>query len=167
MLAHASFWDQGRNLPVAISRDDIIDPELLTNLFNTQVKSVGLELFAGHVGHDRSWKSHQTSCLVLCGVTPTVSLLATSFSIAGGLISCSIISIISLVAGREVLTSDWAATTFAIAAIRQSGRRFGWIISTIVVLRRCVAAESASVPQRDIVRSCTTLRSPRHREKRS
>jgi hypothetical protein len=72
---------------------------------------------------------------------------------------------IYLTAKRGVLTSDRAATTL-VAYIRKSCRGLGWVVATIIVLRGCaVAAESASVSQRDVVRSCAALRSPRHGER--
>ncbi len=111
------FHVEGRGLPVAICRDHIIDPELLADLFNAQVQSVSLELFAGHIGRDGSRKTHQAGCLVLCNITPAVPLLSASLSIAGGLFSCKVINGISLEATGGVLTSNGAATALVVAIL--------------------------------------------------
>jgi hypothetical protein len=40
------------------------------------MKSVGLELFGGEVGHDHGGQAHQTSGLVFLSIAPTIALLA-------------------------------------------------------------------------------------------
>ena len=63
-------------LPVAIRWDDIVDPQLLTDLFDAQMQSVSFELLICHVGHDHGRKTHQSSSFILFRVTPSIALLA-------------------------------------------------------------------------------------------
>jgi hypothetical protein len=66
------------NIPVAICWDDIVDAQLLGDFFDAQMEGVGFELLARHVGQDGSGQSHEACGLVLRGITPSVSLLASS-----------------------------------------------------------------------------------------
>jgi len=88
VLASARSKGMGRCSPVAIGGNNILDPKLLTDLFNTQMKRVCFELFTSHVRHDGSWKSHEASSLVVSGVAPAISLLASPGSIARWVFSC-------------------------------------------------------------------------------
>jgi len=149
------------SLPVAIGGDNILDPELLTDFFNAQMKSVCFELFASHIRHDSSWKSHKASSLVVSGVAPTISLLASPGSIAGRIFSCSMVSNGSAAMKKVQLTSYGAAPTLE-ASIGASTRT---LVSIALVLRGCAvtaAAESALVSQGNVVRTCASLLSPRH-----
>ena len=66
----------GTNSPVTIGWDNIVDPQLLADLLNTQMQCVGVELLACHVSEDGSGQVHQTSSLVVSRVTPSVALLS-------------------------------------------------------------------------------------------
>ena len=141
-------------IPITISRDDIVDPQLLADLLNAQMQSVRLKLLASEVGHDHGGQTHQTCCLVLLLVTPAVALLA-PFDAIGRRISCfqKNISIDSKTRIREgELTSNWTAAT--LRSIGQ-GRRNG---ATLIFL----ITPEATTPQRDIVGTCDSLVAPRH-----
>ena len=71
-------------MPVSISGDDIVDLEFLGNLLDAQVKSVGFQLLAGHVGHDGGGETHQAGSLVLGRIAPAIPLLATLRAIGVG-----------------------------------------------------------------------------------
>lgn len=45
------YWHGGRSYcsPIAIGWDHIIDPQLLTDLFDTQMQSISIQLLAGHI----------------------------------------------------------------------------------------------------------------------
>jgi hypothetical protein len=158
-LGNAASWR--KNLPVAIGRDNILDPKLLADFFDTQMKSVSLELFTCHVCHDGSRKSHEASSLVVSGVAPAISLLASPGSIAGRIFSCRItINQCASTANIE-LTSNGAATTLETSI----GASAGTLVSIAVVLRGCAVAgtaESALVSQGNVVRTSASLLSPRH-----
>ena len=62
--------------PVAIGWNDIVDAQLLANLFDAQMQCVGVELFTGHIAHDSSWQVHEASSLVVRGISPAVALLS-------------------------------------------------------------------------------------------
>lgn len=64
------------HLPIAICWDDIIDPQLLTDLFDAQMQSVSFELLICHVGHNHGRKTHQSSSFILLRITPPIALLA-------------------------------------------------------------------------------------------
>jgi hypothetical protein len=72
------------SIPVSVGGDDIVNLKLLSNFFNAQMKSVGLELLASHVGDDGGWQAHQAGSLVFGCFAPAVALLATSWSILFG-----------------------------------------------------------------------------------
>lgn len=72
-------------IPVTITRDHIVDPKLLADLFDAQVQGVSLKLFAGEVRHDHRGQAHQTGGLVLLLVSPAVALLAPFHAIGRGL----------------------------------------------------------------------------------
>lgn len=74
----------GGVLPVTVSRNDIVNPQFLADLFDAQMQSVGLELFACHVGHNSGRKAHEAGCFVLRGIAPSVALLATARTIGFG-----------------------------------------------------------------------------------
>ena len=63
-------------VPISIRRDDIVDAELLTDLLDTQMQHIGIELFSGHGRTDRCREAHEAGSLVLINVTPSVALLA-------------------------------------------------------------------------------------------
>jgi hypothetical protein len=151
----------GENLPIAIGRHNILDPKLLADFFDTQMKSVSLELFTCHVCHDGSRKSHEASSLVVSGVAPTISLLASPGSITGRIFSCRTTINQCASTGSIELTSNGAATTLE-ASIGAPART---LVSIAVVLRGCAVtgtAESALVSQGNVVRTCASLLSPRH-----
>src|SRR5579862_2448339 len=57
-------WQDRRNMgqsgiPIAISRDNLVDPQFLADLLNAQVQGVSLELLVGHIGHNHRGKAHQ------------------------------------------------------------------------------------------------------------
>ena len=60
--------------PVTIRWDDIIDPELLADLLDTQVRHVGIELLSSHGRRDGSGKIHEACSLVLRSIAPSVAL---------------------------------------------------------------------------------------------
>ena len=64
------------HVPISIRRDNVVDPELLTDLFDTKMQCICLKLLIGHICHDQSRESHQTRCLVFLGIAPSVPLLA-------------------------------------------------------------------------------------------
>ena len=77
----SSCRDMEQILPITIGRDDIVDPEFLADLLDTQVKGVSFELFICHVGHDHSGQSHKPSSFILLGISPSVSLLTSPYSV--------------------------------------------------------------------------------------
>lgn len=62
--------------PIPIRRHYIVNPKLLTDLFNTKMQGIRLELLVGEVRHNHGRQAHQASGLVLLGITPTITLLA-------------------------------------------------------------------------------------------
>lgn len=75
MLVGLSRW--GADLPIAISWNDIVDPQLLADLLDSQMQRVGLELLARHVRLDHCRQTREVGRLVVGGIAPSVSLLAT------------------------------------------------------------------------------------------
>ena len=61
-------------LPIAISRHDIVDPELLADLLDAQVSDIRVQLLRGHGRLDSGRQVHQTRRLVIRGITPPVTL---------------------------------------------------------------------------------------------
>lgn len=125
-------------LPVAVSRHNIVDLQLLANLLDSKVEGVCLELLAGHVRDDSSGKAHEASGLILGSITPAVTLLTTARAI-----------------GVRGYTRLGAATTFQVAI-----RSIGKDVASIFRLSR-VATEPAS-SQRYVVGTSGSLASPRH-----
>lgn len=72
------------HIPVSVGGNDIVDLEFLSNLLDAQMESVGLELFAGHVGNDGGGEAHQAGSLVLGRFAPAVALLAAPRSVMLG-----------------------------------------------------------------------------------
>jgi hypothetical protein len=87
-----------RNVPVAIPWNDIVDADLLTDLFDSQVKSVSFELLRCHVGLDHGRETHEASCLVVGSIAPAVTL-PTSLHAIGSRFSCLAVSILELFEG--------------------------------------------------------------------
>lgn len=141
-------------IPITISRDDIVDPQLLANLLDAQMQSVRLKLLASEVGHDHGGQAHQTCCLILLLVTPAVTLLA-PFDTIGRRISCfqKNISINSKSRfGEGELTSNWAAATLrSIGHRRRNGATLIFLITP-----------ETTTPQGDVVGTCDSLVAPRH-----
>jgi hypothetical protein len=68
--------NEGLYPPIIVTRNNIVDPQLLANLFNTKMQDIGIELLSSHGGLNRSWKTHQACCLVVVGSPPSVAPLA-------------------------------------------------------------------------------------------
>jgi hypothetical protein len=71
-------------IPVAFARDNVVDAELLTDFFDTQMKSVSFKLFGSHVGFDLGGQAHETCGLVVICITPSIALLASLDTVDGG-----------------------------------------------------------------------------------
>lgn len=66
---------QGSDIPVTISRDNIVDTKLLADFLNSQMKGISLKLLVGHICHDLSRKTHKSRDFILLRVSPAVALL--------------------------------------------------------------------------------------------
>ena len=66
------------DIPVAICWHHIVDLQLLRDLLNAQMQSVCVKLLSSHGRVDGCGQAHQTSSLVLTGISPSVALLALS-----------------------------------------------------------------------------------------
>jgi hypothetical protein len=129
------------DIPVPISRDDIVDLELLGYFFDAEMEGVRLELFAGHIGEDGSWETHEASGLILGRVAPTVSLLATLRAI-------------------EIRPLRAAATLNVVIAVGEPIVDGG--VGTVIFGVCRVGAEATHLPQGDVVGTGDALISPRH-----
>lgn len=63
-----------RTVPIAVSGNDIVDSQLLTDFFDAKMQGVSFKLFRGHVCLDHGRKAHETSGLVVGGIAPSVTL---------------------------------------------------------------------------------------------
>lgn len=130
------------------------------------MQGISFKLFTCHVRHDCSWKSHETCSLILSSITPTISLLATSRSIACRLFGYKMLRLIDCGIGQNKLTLySWASSTLDTRIMVIVGRvvigRLNWAIA-LLLSRSAIAREASSIPQRNIVRSSASLLSPRH-----
>ena len=60
--------------PIAIRRHNIIDPQLLANFLNTQVRHIRIQLLGRHGRRDGSRQVHQAGRFVIGGITPSIAL---------------------------------------------------------------------------------------------
>lgn len=101
-----------KDSPVAISGNNIVDPELLADLLNPQMGHISIELFRGHGRSDCGGQVHEASGLVVRSITPTITLA----TLLGAI--------------RVQLRLFWhrlrAATTLALVRGRGVGGRFTW-----------------------------------------
>ena len=67
---------QDMHLPIAIRRNDIVDPELLADLLNAQMRDIRIELLRRHGRCDGSRQIHQARRLIISSVAPPVALAA-------------------------------------------------------------------------------------------
>jgi hypothetical protein len=64
----------GKDSPVAISRNNIVDPELLADLLNPQMGHVCIQLLSSHGRSNCGGQVHKASGLVVRCITPTITL---------------------------------------------------------------------------------------------
>jgi hypothetical protein len=121
-----------RRRSVAISRDDVVDAQLLADFFDAQMKGVGFELLACHVGENGSRETHEASSLVLGDVAPSTALLASARTIGLG--------------------ARLRVATALQVSVDGDGR----------CLFLLIAIHPTAAPQGDVVRSGDALVSPRH-----
>lgn len=82
-IAHVARVDTAAEVVVLGSRrrgsisfvgNNVIDPQLLADLLNSQVQRVRFELFLGQIADESSGQAHETSGLVLEGIAPPIAL---------------------------------------------------------------------------------------------
>lgn len=71
------------DIPISIRWNHIIYAQLLTDLLDSQMQSIGFKLLRSHVCLDHSWQAHETGGLVLLSITPSIALLAALDTIFG------------------------------------------------------------------------------------
>jgi len=125
--------------PISVRRYHIVDPQLLTNLLNTQVRYVGIELLSSHGRGDGRGQIHQARRLVLRRVAPSVVLAP----------------LLGAIGIQLWLSTVRAATTLVVE--RGRGR-------TICLRGRIViTTEAATIPERDGVSTgLSDVAPPRH-----
>lgn len=62
----------------------------------------------------------------------------------------------------RILTSNRAATTFVVAGVRKTCWGGGWIVTTIVKMRKAVAWKPTSIPKGNVIRTSDSLTTPGH-----
>jgi hypothetical protein len=121
-----------RGRPIPVGRDNIVDLQLLGDLLNAHMQRVRVELLSSHVRVDGSGQAHQTSRLVVAGITPSVALLAARRTV--GIFANVRVRVIVTV---RRLTASRAATALQVEA---SGRLSG-VVAPIVA----IAADATTV----------------------
>ncbi len=160
-----SVMDVARDSPIAICGDHIVDPKLLADLFNTQVKGVSLKLFASHVCHDGGGKTHEAGSFVFLRISPSISLTSPLGAICVKLCRRKVISTASRRQRWEDstrLTSYWTAATLAAHVREARGRLRGSVTSIFSGSSTITATEPTAVAERDVVGASDALVSPGH-----
>lgn len=140
-----AYW----NSPIAVSRDHVVDPQLLADLLNPQMRNIGVQLLGSHRRSDGSWEIHQPSRFVVCRIAPPVSLpsLLGAVGIELRLAALRAASALRIDRRRGCRTAIWAVIT-AEAATRAQWDGVSTGLPEIVSPRHLCAAEDENISSR-------------------